>query len=340
MMYLQNHKSNKIGKKWIGAGMLLLASTSASAASYYNCALNTECKEVSVNSWSTTDYTKTKYPLVLQHGILASNDNNFYGIAEDLTKNGSQVIQTKTNAFHSSYRRGEVLLEQVDTILALLDTEKLNLIGHSHGGFDVRYVAAARPEVVASVMAVGSPARGSDVADFLQNIGNGISKIDKGFLFNNIASVVNSISSLTYSKGDDKLEQNSLAALQSLSTKGAAKFNQDFPMAMEKVCDTQVDTAIAENGVAYYSWSGTSQYTNPFDPSDIGFTILNLAFNGKQNDGLVSRCSSHVGYVIKDDYNMNHLDEINKNFGLVNWIGANPKSVYRAQVNRLKTAGY
>ena len=58
-----------------------------------------------------------------------------------------------------------------------------------------------------------------------------------------------------------------------------------------------------------------------------------------QNDGLVGRCSSHLGQVIRDDYLMNHFDEVNQVFGLVSLLGTNPKSVVRQHANRLKLAG-
>lgn len=335
---------SSIGKKWIGAGVLVLASTTASAGSYYNCAVNTGCKEVKANSWFNTSYTETKHPVVLQHGMLGTTENSpasFYGIQNDLVKNGSEIFLTETPAFNSSYVRGETLLNQIDRILAISGSEKLNLIGHSHGGFDIRYVAAHRPEAVASITAVGSPARGSEVADLIKKIANGLEPIADGAIVDAIAGVVNIIGGISdITNGIDNLDQNSLDALQTLSAEGAAEFNAQYPTAMETVCDTDMDTIVAENGVAYYSWSGTSQYTNPFDPLDIGLSILDLAFNGQENDGLVSRCSSHVGYVVRDNYPMNHLDEINQVFGLANWTGANPVSVHRMQVNRLKKAGY
>jgi len=57
------------------------------------------------------------------------------------------------------------------------------------------------------------------------------------------------------------------------------------------------------------------------------------------NDGVVGRCSTHLGHVIRDDYRANHLDETNLIFGLVSLIGPNPVSLYRQQANRLKLAG-
>lgn len=332
-------------KKMLSVSLLMLASTSASAAtSYYNCALKTGCKEVNINSTSTSTYTQTKYPVVLQHGMLGTSEHSmasFYGIQEDLAKNGSKVFVTETNAFNSSYVRGEALLNQVDRLLALSNAEKLNLVGHSHGGFDIRYVAAHRPNAVASITAVGSPARGSEVADLIQKVRSGLQPIDNGLLMNTIASVVNFVGRLHDSfNGKDDLHQDAIAGLDSLTTEGAAKFNKEYPTALETECDTQKDTIVAENGVAYYSWSGTGHFTNPFDPLDGGLTILDLAFSGKKNDGLVSRCSSHVGYVVRDDYPMNHLDEVNQVFGLHNWAGTNPKTAHRTQINRLKKAGY
>ena len=60
---------------------------------------------------------------------------------------------------------------------------------------------------------------------------------------------------------------------------------------------------------------------------------------GENNDGLVGQCSSHLGTVIRDDYTMNHLDEINQLFGLTALFSTNPKSVFRTQANRLKNNG-
>ncbi len=64
-----------------------------------------------------------------------------------------------------------------------------------------------------------------------------------------------------------------------------------------------------------------------------------LAFGFSANDGLVGRCSSHFGRVIRDDYFMNHLDEVNQTLGLHSLFETDPKTVYLQQANRLKNAG-
>ena len=68
------------------------------------------------------------------------------------------------------------------------------------------------------------------------------------------------------------------------------------------------------NGVHYYSWSGTSPLTNPLDVSDAMMGAGSLAFSGP-NDGLVGRCSSHLGMVIRDNYRMNHLTRSTSSWG-------------------------
>ena len=64
-----------------------------------------------------------------------------------------------------------------------------------------------------------------------------------------------------------------------------------------------------------------------------------LFFGWEQNDGLVGKCSSHWGVVLRDDYGWNHLDEVNQVLGLRGLFASSPASVYRAHANRLKSAG-
>ena len=56
-------------------------------------------------------------------------------------------------------------------------------------------------------------------------------------------------------------------------------------------------------------------------------------------DGLVGKCSAHLVQVIRDDYSMNHLDEVNQLFGLTGLFSTNPKTVFRTHANRLKNDG-
>jgi len=57
------------------------------------------------------------------------------------------------------------------------------------------------------------------------------------------------------------------------------------------------------------------------------------------NDGVVGRCSTHLGKVIRDDYTMNHADEINGMFGLRGLWSANPLQLYKDHARRLTAVG-
>ena len=131
--------------------------------------------------------------------------------------------------------------------------------------------------------------------------------------------------------------QDALAGLDSLTTKGATAFNAKYPQGIPTTACGE--GAYTVNGVRYYSWSGTGHLTNVLDIVDPALALMNVVFP-EGNDGLVGRCSSHLGQVLRDNYNMNHLDEVNQLFGLVSIFEANPVSVYRQHANRLKGAGF
>ncbi|MCW3147947.1 triacylglycerol lipase [Stutzerimonas stutzeri] len=281
-------------------------------------------------------YTQTRYPIVLGHGMLGFDSilgiDYWYGIPAALRRDGAQVYVTEVSQLNTSELRGEELLAQVEEIVALSGQPKVNLIGHSHGGPTVRYVAAVRPDLVASVTSVGAPHKGSDVADLIRNIPEGSAGESI------VAGLVNAMGSLIHflSGSPSSAPQNSLGSLESLNSEGAARFNAKFPQGIPTSACGEGDYQV--NGVRYYSWSGTSPLTNPLDISDAMMGAGALAFD-EPNDGLVGRCSSHLGMVIRDDYRMNHLDEVNQVFGLTSLFETDPITVYRQHANRLKNAG-
>ncbi len=281
-------------------------------------------------------YTATKYPIVLAHGMLGFDSllgiDYWYGIPSALRRDGAQVYVTEVSQLNTSELRGEELLAQVEEIVAISGKPKVNLVGHSHGGPTVRYVAGVRPDLIASVTSVGAPHKGSDVADLIRKIPEGSSgeAIIAG-LVNAMGSFINFVSG-----SSSTAPQDSLGSLESLNSEGAARFNAKFPQGIPTTACGE--GAYQVNGVRYYSWSGTSPLTNPLDISDAMMGAGALAFSGP-NDGLVGRCSSHLGMVIRDNYRMNHLDEVNQFMGLTSLFETDPVSVYRQHANRLKNAG-
>ena len=334
----------------ISAGVLIMAlqTTSAQAAGqYYNCANSTGCKLVD-SQYFTSSYTKTQYPVVMAHGLggfttLFGVIDYFNGIPGSLMKGGSEVYTTKTSAVNNSEVRGEQLLQQVKTITAISGKPKVNLFGHSQGGIDIRYVAGVAPKYVASVTAVSSPEQGSKTADFVKNTlepnnntgspSNVTTQLVSG-VFNLIGGFTDVGSGISFKEIQ---AQDGWQALMALSTDGAAKFNAKFPAAMPTSYCGQ-PTSTSANGIKYYSFSGVGQVMSVLDPSDYLLAATSVPFLFDANDGLVSACSSRLGYVIRDNYIMNHLDSADQVLGLTAWGESEPKSIYSTQVNRLKKA--
>ncbi len=322
---------------------------SAQAGTYYNCANPTGCVAVKEKT-AKSDYTETKYPVVLAHGMSGWSRmfgfiDYFHGIPKELIKGGSDVYATKTSAIHNSEFRGEQLLQQVKTIAAVSGKDKVNLLGHSQGGIDIRYVAGVAPEYVASVTAISSPEQGSKTADWaLKNIAggtelDGVSKGDLNLTSKIIMSFLNFVGGFADVGSGISLaeiqQQDGWESANGLTAGYMQNFNAKFPSAMpSEYCGYPTETKV--NGIPYYSFSGVGQVTNVFDVIDYPLALTALAFEGDPNDGLVSACSSRLGYVIRDDYHMNHLDSINQMVGLTSWRETNPVTVYRNHINRLK----
>jgi triacylglycerol lipase len=281
-------------------------------------------------------YTATKYPIVLCHGMAGFDSlfgvlDYFYGVEASLTSGGAKVYITHVPQFNTSEARGEALLAQIENIVAVSGKGKVNLIGHSHGGFDVRYVAAVRPDLVASVTTVGTPHKGAELATFLNNNlkSGGFNQLVLSTLAGSLGTLLGLLSGHTD-------PQDAIGALASLSAQGAATFNAKYPVGLPTTsCGQGAATA---NGMRFYSWGGTSPLTNILDVGDGALGVSSLIYK-ESNDGLVGKCSSHFGTVLRDDYTMNHLDEVNQLFGLTALFATNPKTVFRTQANRLKNDG-
>jgi len=279
---------------------------------------------------------RTQYPIVLAHGMggfdhLFGVVDYFYGVSTTLRKAGAEVYVTRVSSFNETELRGEQLLAQVEYIVAVSGAEKVNLIGHSHGGLDVRYVAAMRPDLVASVTTVATPHGGAEIADYLRShiVEGSFSEEVLSFFADSLGTVLQLLT------GHDSPE-DAIAGVNSLTTERIAAFNALYPNGVPT--DYCEDGADEVDGIRYFSWSGASPVTNLFDVSDPYFKLASF-FSSEKNDGFVGKCSSHFGWVIRDDYRMNHGDEVNQVLGLTSWFESNPKTVFKNHATRLKNLG-
>ena len=284
---------------------------------------------------ANASYTQTRYPIVLVPGAILFNVpvqgwTFWYGIVEALQAGGAQVFITSL-PMGNEVKRGEALRAQVAKVMALTGAAKVNLFGYSQGGQTARYLAHVAPDWVASVTTIATPNQGTPVAAF---IGMEDERPPLGAAKRLLRSVLFGVSQITTLSPPDR--QSFDEAVAALSVPGAKAFNAAYPRGLPTAACGQ-GPAVA-HGQRFYSWGGVGHLTNPLDFSDAIFLMTAAQFR-LPNDGMVDRCSSHFGQVIRDDYPQNHFDAINQMFGLAAWRGANPKVIYRSHANRLKNAG-
>jgi triacylglycerol lipase len=290
---------------------------------------------------ANTEYAKTKYPIVLVHGVAGTS--KFFGIADywwkvpgDLRYNGTQVYVVNMSAFNGEVSRGESLVRQIRDILIVSGASKVNLIAHSQGGYDSRYAAAVIPQSVASITTISTPHRGTHLADFLASTPS----IVQDFLAGG-ASLAGQLLGLFVG---DPQQQDPLAALRLMTLAGSADFNRRFPTAgLGSSCSTNGASTDVRSGYTQrlYSWAGASSATNILDVIDpllvLGDATIRLR-GGGDNDGAVPVCSTRFGQFL-GTYGWNHIDEINHVFGLRGLFSADPVVTIRTHANRLKLAG-
>ncbi len=294
-----------------------------------------------------SDEYATRYPLLLVPGLLGFVRFVVYpywfGIIKPLERGGARVFPVMVSGVNSSEIRGEQLLLVIEQVLRDTGATRVNLIGHSQGSLTVRYVAARRPDLVASVTSVAGPNHGSELADYLERrfaVGT-----PGGRVLNAIIGLLAWLITVfeTGYRGP-KLPTDISASHQSLTTTGVALFNRQYPQGLPATWGGQGAEEV--NGVRYYSWSGvlkpgvTNRGGNLIDGSNITCRLFARTFvkERSQCDGMVGRYSSHLGQVIGDDFPLDHFDIVNQMMGLVG-KGARPVQLFLDHAARLKAAG-
>lgn len=114
----------------------------------------------------------TKYPIILVHGIVLKDIKFFkaFGRIEKILKEaGYQVYTSKTDGFGSISNNAKMLKDQILDIMKKEKTDKVNLICHSKGGLDSKYMIQhlGMEDYVASLTTLCTPHKGSKIADIL-----------------------------------------------------------------------------------------------------------------------------------------------------------------------------
>jgi len=117
--------------------------------------------------------TALKYPVVFVHGIIAHDRTkhfNFWGrIPDKLKEKGIMVYYGKTDSWGSCESNANILKYNIEKILSENKTDKVNIISHSKGGIDSRYLIWKYNigDKIASLTTISTPHHGSELADLI-----------------------------------------------------------------------------------------------------------------------------------------------------------------------------
>lgn len=111
----------------------------------------------------------TKYPIILVHGVALRESKAFHAfgrIEKMLTDEGYTVYTAGTDAFGTVESNAEQLKNFILTVLSDTECEKVNVIAHSKGGLDTKYMLSNldMAKKVASLTTLCTPHKGSQIA--------------------------------------------------------------------------------------------------------------------------------------------------------------------------------
>ena len=133
-------------------------------------------------------------------------------------RNGAKVYYGHQEAWGTIEDNGQILKDKIKEILEETGCEKVNIIAHSKGGLDARYMICHfhMAPFVASLTTINTPHRGSRLVDFLEKLPDGI--------YRGICRIID----LYFKRMGDK-NPNAYRASRQLSQAFAKEFNKNYP---------------------------------------------------------------------------------------------------------------
>ena len=134
-----------------------------------------ENKKIEINlARKDKQICKTKYPLLLVHGIFFRDFEhlNYWGrIPDELIKNGATIYYGNHSSSLAVKDSAEEIATRIKEIINETKCEKVNIIAHSKGGLDCRYAISqlGMDKYVASLTMINTPNHGCVFADYLLN---------------------------------------------------------------------------------------------------------------------------------------------------------------------------
>ena len=125
---------------------------------------------------------RTRYPLLLVHGVGFRDFHyfNYWGrIPRELKRNGAQVYYGHQEAWGTVEDNAEILRRKIFSICQETGAKKVNIIAHSKGGLDARYLISrlSMAPFVAALTTINTPHRGSALVEWLMKLPDGIYRL-------------------------------------------------------------------------------------------------------------------------------------------------------------------
>ncbi len=174
------------------------------------------------SSRAENEICKTKYPIVMVHGIFFRDWQlfNYWGrVPAELIRNGAEVYYGNQQSARSVHDSALELKEKIMQVIEETGAEKVNIIAHSKGGLDARYAISClgMDKYVATLTTLNTPHNGCDMVDFL--LGKVPEKIAAG--------IANKYNRVFGALGDST--PDFMAGVRSLSAVNMAELNRQMP---------------------------------------------------------------------------------------------------------------
>jgi pimeloyl-ACP methyl ester carboxylesterase len=297
---------------------------------------------------------KTTYPVVFAHGMGGFNNilgydywgddyGTFVGDPCDAflevycngdLDDGQKAYVAQVQPFQTSEARGLDLANDIEGFMATAGATRVNVIGHSQGGLDLRKAARVLYErrgytVVSQAISISSPHRGSPVAKYILDLGPGVTSV--------VSALANYYGNVVYQSGNDavagakQLVYNDHSATDGVTT-GVRAFNAKYPVD-SRYASRYASLLTAQNGVSvnpalyllsslFYDIDGDGYCVDDCDNDGAGGKGDGYR-NEQDDDGLVGVNSQQMGYRLRYSENLLSFDSISTESGLGHCAGLN-----------------
>ncbi|MCM1089492.1 MAG: triacylglycerol lipase [Butyrivibrio sp.] len=125
---------------------------------------------------------EVKYPILMLHGMGFRDDGRigYWGrIPKALESAGYKVYYGRQDSSASIEVNARQIADSLEEILKSVNTDKVNIIAHSKGGLEARYLASALGygDRIASISTLSTPHNGSKTVDRLMRFPDGLIRV-------------------------------------------------------------------------------------------------------------------------------------------------------------------